>query len=111
MSDLALEWIDRRHVVCRLAPDADVPAWVAAAQGFTSVTRTPDELSIVCAESDVPPGAAIDREDGWIGFRVAAGISCFAISTFDTDYILVREADRDAAIEALGAVADVTRLR
>ena len=104
--------------VCRLGPQADLPDW-AWDSTFCSVTRTGEELSIVCPSSVVPAG--IRRSDAWRALRVAgtfdfdacgvlasvvgplarAGISMLAICTFDTDYILVRERDLDAAGRAL----------
>lgn len=103
--------------LCRLAPDAPVPAW-AWAGAFASVTRTPAELSIVCDETHVPADVAASR--GWRAFEVRgpldlslvgvlaelaaplvqAGVSIFPIATYDTDWILVREAQLDAACDA-----------
>jgi hypothetical protein len=103
--------------VCRLDPDAPMPDW--ATGPFVSATRTPAELSIVCDESRVP--AEVRREGGWRAIEVAgplefslvgvldsltgplarAGVSIFAMSTFDTDYLLVREVDLARAIAAL----------
>lgn len=108
-----------RYAVCRLAPDAPVPAWAAGA--FVSVTRTPDELSVVCDEAGVP--ADVRHLSGWCCLQVqgpldfaltgvlsglaaplaADGVSIFAVSTFDTDYLLVRAAQLDAACAALEA--------
>lgn len=105
--------------VCRLRPDADVPPWATGA--VVSVTRTADELSVLCAEADVP--AAVRCERGWRGLRVVgqldfalvgvlaalvvplaeAGVSVFALSTFDTDYLFVRAADLGRARAALTA--------
>ncbi len=104
--------------VCRLAPDASVPAW-AAAGGFSSISRTANELSIVCRQDAVPEG--IKSERNWHCLRVAgtidfalvgvltslvtslaeAGIGVFVISTFDTDYLLVKANDLDRAVVAL----------
>lgn len=104
--------------VCRLAADDALPAWLPA-RGFVSVTRTGDELSIVCAEDAVPEG--VRREGGWRCLAVAgpldfgmtgvlasiaapladAGISIFALSTFDTDYVLVKAEKLEDAAEAL----------
>lgn len=104
--------------VCRLGADASVPAWATAGPIF-SVTRTADELSIVCEQPLVPEGVRSERD--WHCFRVAGempftmvgvlaslvgpladeGISVFAVSTFDTDYVLVKEADLERAQQAL----------
>jgi len=118
-SSLHLETIETRLAVCRLDAGGDIPPWVGRSREFTSVTRTTQELSIVCARDDVPEDVQI--EGPWRAFRVQgplvmtligvvaalanpladAGISIFAISTFDTDYILVHEPDFDAAVDAL----------
>jgi hypothetical protein len=115
-----------RFAVCRLERDAAVPPW-ASAGVFSSITRTPEELSIVCAEEVVPEGLKCER--GWRCLRVAgtldfsvvgvlaalvvpaaeAGVSIFAVSTFDTDYLLVKEKDLSAALEALRAAGHVLR--
>lgn len=104
--------------VCRLEPDAAVPAW-ATNGSFFSIARTTDELSIVCNQADVPDGVRCERN--WRCFKLAgpipfstigvlaslvsplaeAGISVFAISTFDTDYLLVKEKDLPKATDAL----------
>ena len=93
------------------------------------ITRTPDELSIVCASEAVPDG--VPMEGPWRAFRVRgplvmtligvvaamanpladAGIAIFAISTFDTDYILVHEPDFEAAKSALTAAGHTHRDR
>ena len=88
--------------------------------GFCCVTRTEDELSVVCEAKKVPDDALV-REDGWRAFKALgpldfaligilakisaalanAGVPLFAISTYDTDYILVKEEHLDSAIVAL----------
>jgi hypothetical protein len=111
---LTLLVLDDNLAVCRLGPKTGVPTWASAGQ-FCSITRTADELSVVCPQSAVPEG--VQCEGGWLCFRVAgamdfclvgvlaslvvplaeAGVSVFAISTFDTDYLLVKEADFEKA--------------
>ncbi len=113
-----LTLLEERLAVCRLEHDAPVPGW--ARGDFVSITRTPEELSVVCAETALPADAA-QAELGWRALQVAgplnfeltgilssisepladAEISLFALSTYDTDYVLVREADLERAIEAL----------
>jgi hypothetical protein len=106
------------YAVCQLEPGAPLPEW-ATRGGLWSVTRSRTELSIVCAASGVPPAV---RADGpWRALRVrgplaldltgvlaglasplaAAGISLFALSTYETDYLLVHEADIEHAVAAL----------
>lgn len=110
-----------RLAVCTLPPDAPIPAW-AAAGDFFSVTRTGDELSIICAESQVPddvvhtPGWACLRVEGPFDFSVTgvlaalavplaeAGVPCLAVATYRTDYLLVQADRLPAAIAALRAV-------
>ena len=118
MSALELRVLEERYAVCRLAADDPVPRGLLEGR-FASVTRTPDELSVVCAESRAPQAGR--RE---IGFRclevvgpldfsltgilaslttplAAAGIGVFVISTFATDYLLVREPDLATTTTAL----------
>lgn len=103
--------------VCRLEPLTPVPAW--AAGEFYSVTCTPDEVSIVCPESSIPPGVQCERGwrilkiDGPLDFGlvgvlagvlvplVRAGVSVFTLSTFETDYILVKQTAVLQAVKAL----------
>lgn len=104
--------------ICRLGPADDLPAAVLEAP-FWSVTRTAQELSLVIPQECVPAGCRCQH--GWRALQVAgpldftltgvlsalaaplaqAAISLFALSTFDTDYILVQETDLEAAITAL----------
>jgi hypothetical protein len=106
--------------VCRLDVGDPVPAWAWAGEP-ACVARTRDELSIVCAAEAVPEG--IRSEGGWRCLRAegpfdfaltgilsailaplaAAGIPIFAFSTYDTDYIMVKEENLDRAAETLRA--------
>ena len=121
MTALTLVPLDGTFAVCRLAADAPVPGW-AAGGPFVSLTRTADELSLVCRQEVVPEGVRCER--GWRCLRVAgtlafslvgvlasllgplaeAGVSVFVISTFDTDYLLVKEQDLSCAVEVWVAV-------
>lgn len=104
--------------VCRLPAGAEAPAWLDG-EAFASVTRTPEETSVVCRAEVVPLDVRV--EAGWRALRVAgpldfaltgvllslleplaaAGVSVFALSTFDTDVVLVRDAALDDALAAL----------
>ena len=117
---LILRLLEGRYSVCRFDADASVPpALLAGKHEFISVTRTADELSVVCAESLAPAGAKV--EHGWRAFKVQgpldfsltgvlssllgplaeAKISVVTVATYDTDYILVREAELAAATAVL----------
>ncbi len=120
MAGLTLTLAPERLAVCRLAPDAPVPP-LPLGRSLVALTLTPDELSLVLPEDAAPAGAVI--EAGWRALRVAgtldfsltgilaslaeplaqAGVSIFAISTYDTDYLLVREAALSVALAALRA--------
>lgn len=110
-----------RLAVCRLPAGSPQPDW-ARSGALTAVTWTADETSVVCAASVVPEGTP--AETGWRALQVAgpldfgltgvlaalatplaeAGVSIFAISTYDTDYVLVREEALEDAAGALEAV-------
>ncbi len=105
---LTLAILPDTFAVCRFAADAPIPSWVTNGN-FVSLTRTRDELSIVCAQRDVPDDIRCERDwralkvEGPLDFALTgilasiaapladAGISIFAISTFDTDYVLVKQ--------------------
>ena len=115
---LTLIVVDGVFAVCRLEPGASIPSW-ATAGDFFSITRTAEELSVVCRQNTVPDG--INCERGWRCLRVAgtipfsvvgvlasltaplaeARISAFAVSTFDTDYLLVKAEDLGRAVDNL----------
>lgn len=112
--------LPEKFAVVRLEPSDAIPTWATDAPIF-SVTRTPDELSIVCPASHVPTHVTAAR--GWRCLRIAgtldfsltgilasiadplanARVSIFAISTYETDYILVSAPTLPAAIAALEA--------
>jgi uncharacterized protein len=106
-----------RYAICRLNHDAPYPEW--AKGKFVSLSRTQDELSVVCEQDNVP--GDVKHEGDWRVLQVAgpmdlsiigvlasltkpladAGINLFAISTFDTDYLLVKAENYEAAKGAL----------
>ena len=109
-----------RLAVCYLSPDAVTPAWVTQGS-FYSVTRTHEELSVVCDYAAVPAGVVCEGPwaclmvEGPLDFSLTgilagltvpladAGIPIFVVSTYRTDYLLVPERDLDAALQALRA--------
>jgi hypothetical protein len=104
--------------IVRLASDAPVPDW-ATKGDFTSITRTADELSIVCPTENLPPD--VQSSHRWLCLKLEGpfpfaltgillsfieplsnrGIPIFAIATFDTDYVLIQEEFTGMAINAL----------
>jgi hypothetical protein len=105
---LRFRQLSGRFAICRLPPDASMPELVPDAS-FVSVTRTADELSIVCPMDQAPASAKC--EGPWTCFKLQGpfpfsqtgvlasfidplaehGVPIFAIATFDTDYVLVKE--------------------
>lgn len=112
------------YAIVRLDPSAAIPQW-ADGEGFVSIGRTEDELSVVCLAARVPSDV---RSDGdWAAFKFQGpfafnetgillsvirplsenGIGIFAVSTFDTDYLLVKQADVTKALPLLKAAGHV----
>ena len=115
---LTLIILRETFAICRIDKEASITDW-AFQGGLVSVTRTKDELSIVCPQINVPKGILCNQ--GWSCLKVKGpldlastgilssiattlekeGMSLFSISTYDTDYILVKEKDLEKAIFAL----------
>ena len=118
MKKLSLSLLPHTFAVCELHPDKHIPYW-ALLGDFVSLTRTPEELSIVCQQDNVPDD--IEAERGWCCVQVqgafdfsAAGvhaslaiplanadISVLAIATYATDYLLIKEQDVERALLVL----------
>ncbi len=106
--------------VCRLPAQCALPTWLAYS-ALSSVTRSSDETSIVCEAASVPPDVLV--ESGWRAIKVSgpldlgltgvllsiaqplatAGVSIFALSTYDTDYVLVKDSALANAVSALSS--------
>ncbi|MGP0020643.1 MAG: ACT domain-containing protein [Candidatus Sulfotelmatobacter sp.] len=121
-SRLKFRQLPGHYAIVRLAPDAPVPGWASlsksAKDDFTSITRTGDELSIVCPADNLPPD--VHSPHRWICVKLEgpfpfsqtgvllsfieplskSGIPIFAISTYDTDYVLIPE-EHGRAIDIL----------
>ena len=111
-----LKQLPGRFTVCRL-PD---PTMLDLSREFYFASRTDEELSLLCRTEDTPPGAT-DRNDGWRGFRIQGEldfgligilarlsavlaekqIGIFAVSTYNTDYIFVKQESFGPALDAL----------
>ncbi len=106
------------YAIVKLAADAPVPDWASKGE-FTSISRAADELSIVCPAENLP--ADVHSQHRWSCFKLEGpfpfsltgvllafieplsnrGVPIFAISTFDTDYVLVQEEFAGVALNAL----------
>jgi uncharacterized protein len=106
------------YAIVRLAEDAAIPDWATRGE-FTSITRTAEELSIVCAAGNLPPDVRSPHH--WICLKLEGpfpfeltgvllsfidplsrnGIPIFAISSYDTDYVLIQEEFADTALRLL----------
>jgi uncharacterized protein len=115
---LILSILPETLAVCRLDRDAQIPDW-AFSGSFLSITRTVEELSIVTSQINVPDG--FRRDEGWRCLKVEGtldfaltgviaslamplafeGVSLFAVSTYDTDYLLVKERNLSKAVQVL----------
>ena len=110
--------MENTFAICRLPANTPLPEWCVG-DGFFSITHTPDELSIVCPEDRVPLDVPAER--GWKCFRLQGpipfsetgvlasfvqplsdrAIPVFAVSTYDTDYVLVKNGWEQMALDAL----------
>ena len=125
MNQLTLSVLKETFSICKFNNQADIPNWLSVTNcKFLSITRTDEELSIVCEQSTIPE-RLIDKSmlivKNWRALKVEGPldfsltgilstllqplaeqkISIFALSTYDTDYILVKEKDLAHAVEAL----------
>jgi uncharacterized protein len=123
MPAFSLTLLPGRYAVCLLPPAVAIPSW-ANGGGFCSITRTADELSIICPQGSLPEdiGAvalevardwALLRVEGPFAFDVtgvlatlsaplaAAGVVVLAVATYQTDYLLVKADQRERAMQAL----------
>ena len=118
MAELRLSLLQGLYAICRLAADSPLPPW-AQVGGFNALVRASEELSVVCALEVVPPD--VTHEGDWRILKVAgplefsmigvlaglasalaeAGVSIFVVSTYDTDYLLVKAQKLELALEAL----------
>ena len=113
---MELKLLPDAMTVCKLRSTAAIDL----SREWYFIGRTDEELSLVCRTDDTP-GDTLERSDGWRGFRIqgildfsltgilsklsailaAQKIGIFAVSTYNTDYILVKAADLEKAVRAL----------
>ncbi|NLL38887.1 MAG: ACT domain-containing protein [Clostridiales bacterium] len=117
---LTMEVLSGKYGVCRLEKDSPIPQW-ALKGDFFSITKTSDELSVVCSEGNIPGDIRCEKDWkilkilGPLDFALTgilasvsailarAEISIFALSTYDTDYILVKDKDVVRAMAELNS--------
>lgn len=124
---LTLSLLVEPFAVARVGLGDVPPAWLDFSEPFLSVTKTADEISIVAHDGAIP--ANVRAERGWRALKIEgpldfsmtgvlasiagplaeAGVTIFALSTFDTDYVLVRGADVDRACTILSDIHRVQR--
>lgn len=113
---MELKKLDHALSICKVASEADIDL----SKDFYFIGKTDEEFSVVCITGDVPANAT-DRDDGWRGFRIQgvldfsmlgvlsrlsgllaeSKIPIFVVSTFNTDYILVKETDFARSLQLL----------
>ena len=117
---ITLQALPSLYAIARLAPQEAIPPW-ADGEGFVSISRSSEELSITCLQARVPDSVQVDRN--WVAFRFVGpfafgetgivlsvirplsenGIGIFVVSTFDGDHLLVSHADSERACALLAA--------
>ncbi|MBU3174926.1 ACT domain-containing protein [Clostridium estertheticum] len=115
---LTMKLLSEKFGVCRVNKNELIPDWVKNSS-FYSITKTADELSIVCSQDSIPSNIKCEKDwrilkvEGPLDFSLIGiissistvlalkRISIFAVSTYDTDYILVKNKDIDNAVLAL----------
>jgi hypothetical protein len=113
---MELKKLEYDLTVCKLSDIKDIDL----SREFFFIGRTDEEISFVCKTEDTP-GNTVERDDGWRGFRIQGvldfsligilsklsgilaenKIGIFAVSTYNTDYILVKKENFDRAVEVL----------
>lgn len=115
---MKLEKLDYAFTICKVKSESDIDL----SKEFYFIGKTDEEYSLVCITVDAP-GNAVEREDGWKGFRIQGvldfsmigilskisavladnKIGIFVVSTFNTDYILVKEENFEKAFSVLSS--------
>lgn len=126
MKQLSLSLLPHKYAVCQFHPDKHIPYW-ALMGDFVSLTRTNEELSIICQQSNVP--TEVEAERGWCCIQVQgafdfsvvgvhaslaiplaeANISVLSVATYATDYLLVKEENVERALQVLEQAGHVIK--
>ncbi|MCD6402338.1 ACT domain-containing protein [bacterium] len=124
---LTLSILPEKLGICHLGKNSPIPEWAKRTEGFCSITRTPDELSVVCPQEEIPNEVMAEKDwrvlkvKGPLGFVLTgivsslstplakAGISILYISTYETDYLLVKDQDLAKTIEILEKFCNIIK--
>lgn len=124
---LTLSLLPEKLGICHLDKKSPIPAWAIENINFSSIAKTRNELSIVCPQDKIPGGILAEKDwrafkvEGSLGFVLPgivaslstplakAKISIFYISTYETDYLLVKEENLEKAIKILSAFCNIKR--
>ncbi len=124
---LTLSILPEKLGICHLDEKSPIPSWAIEDKNFSCIAKTKSELSIVCAQEKIPGGILAEKD--WRAFKVQgplgfvlpgivaslssplaeAEISIFYISTYETDYLLVKEENLEKVAEILGKFCDIKR--
>jgi len=126
--EFTLSILPEKLAICHLDRKSSIPAWATDNVNFSSISKTPSELSIVCSQEKIPGGILAEKDwrafrvDGSLGFvstgvvasfanpLAEAKISIFYISTYETDYLLVKEENLEKAKEILESFCNINTL-
>lgn len=120
LKELVLSTLDGFFAICKLNPQTKIPNWALKGE-FYSITRTSEELSILCPQKIIPD--EITSVDRWRGLKIegpfqfteigilnsitaplaSVKISLLSISTFDTDYVFIQDDQFEDALLILAA--------
>jgi hypothetical protein len=124
---LKLKFMRDKYTILQVSKDSKLPDWIDMDDSFVSIIRTDDELSIVCKSSCVPNDNELIQSKDWIIIKIEAlldlslvgilfsllkvlkdnDISVYTISTYNTDYVLIKEKDKNNAIDCLSKYYEV----
>lgn len=122
---LTLSILPEKLGICYLDKNSPIPEWALGKSSFRSITRTGDELSIVCPQDKIPGGVMVEKD--WRAFKLEgdvelssvgiiaslskplaeAGISIFNVSTYETNYVLIEDKNLQVAKKILGKFCEI----
>jgi hypothetical protein len=124
---LRLRFIKDEYSIIQLPGNSEIPGWLDLHQHFVFFTRTAEECSIICKSSCVPKNKKLKQNNGWIIIKIEEKldlamigvlypiikilkdekISVYPVATYNTDYILIKEKNKDVAINWLSKCYEV----